>query len=100
MYKWVTRNGFYFEQVLLKTHIGRNVCLSKYIRSLRFLYRFWPIIDDALKKAAVERHVEVRLLASHWNHTRKDMTRYLMSLSAITGATGARIYVVSTGATI
>lgn len=52
-----------------------------------FLYKrpttFWPIIDDALKKAALERGVHVRLLGSHWNHTRPSMPYFLKSLSAL-----------------
>jgi len=52
-----------------------------------FLYskksQFWPVIDDALKKAAVERRVNVKLLASHWNHTRKSMPIYLKSLASL-----------------
>lgn len=51
-----------------------------------FLYsnghHFWPVIDDALREAAVERKVNVRLMASHWNHTRPSMTAFLRSLSA------------------
>ena len=51
-----------------------------------FLYSknnmFWPIIDDALKEAAINRKVSVRLMASHWNHTRKSMPIFLESLAA------------------
>jgi phospholipase D3/4 len=52
-----------------------------------FLYskyrQFWPVIDDALRKAAIERKVNVKLLASHWNHTRLSMPIYLKSLAAL-----------------
>lgn len=52
-----------------------------------FLYKrpteYWPLIDDALRRAAVERKVRVRLLASHWNHTRSSMPLFLKSLSAL-----------------
>uniref|UniRef100_T1J970 PLD phosphodiesterase domain-containing protein n=1 Tax=Strigamia maritima TaxID=126957 RepID=T1J970_STRMM len=44
---------------------------------------FWPVIDDALKKAAIERQVEVKLLASHWNHTDPAMMYYLKSLAVL-----------------
>jgi len=44
---------------------------------------FWPVIDDALKKAAIERQVEVKILASHWNHTRESMPYFLKSLSVL-----------------
>ncbi|CAG0887143.1 unnamed protein product [Cyprideis torosa] len=44
---------------------------------------FWPVIDDALKRAAVDRGVDVRLMASKWNHTRTALTGYLCSLNSI-----------------
>ena len=43
--------------------------------------RYWPVIDDALRSAAFDRQVTVRLLASHWAHTMKDMYAFLCSLS-------------------
>ena len=46
---------------------------------------YWPLIDDALREAAIERKVQVRLLISLWNHTRPDMFYYLRSLSALNG---------------
>ena len=52
-----------------------------------YLYKrpttFWPVIDNALRKAAIERKVHVRLLASHWNHTRASMGLFLKSLSSL-----------------
>jgi len=44
---------------------------------------FWPVIDDALRKAAYDRGVEVKLLASHWAHTRPDIIPFLKSLAAV-----------------
>lgn len=44
--------------------------------------KFWPVIDDALKKAVIERRVRVRLLASKWSHTRKSLFTFLKSLDA------------------
>ncbi|XP_064489373.1 5'-3' exonuclease PLD3-like isoform X2 [Ornithodoros turicata] len=44
---------------------------------------FWPVIDDALRAAAIERGIHVRLLVSKWNHTRPEMERYLSSLAVI-----------------
>ncbi|KAI1286230.1 5'-3' exonuclease PLD3 [Halotydeus destructor] len=46
-------------------------------------FSYWPVIDDRLKMAAIERGVTVRLLASHWEHTRKDMFNFLLSLDAL-----------------
>lgn len=47
--------------------------------------QFWPYIDDALRAAAINRGVKVRLLGSHWNHTRPAMLKYLTSLQDISG---------------
>jgi len=44
---------------------------------------FWPVFDNALRRAAVERGVRVRVLASHWSSTRPDLVRWLRSLAAI-----------------
>ncbi|XP_063850084.1 5'-3' exonuclease PLD3-like isoform X3 [Scylla paramamosain] len=46
--------------------------------------KFWPLIDNALRRAAIERRVRVRLLASHWSHSRPDLPLFLHSLSALT----------------
>ncbi|XP_061173053.1 5'-3' exonuclease PLD3-like [Saccostrea echinata] len=45
--------------------------------------RFWPVIDDAFKRAAFDRGVNVSLLISHWNHTWEDMPKYLKSLAEL-----------------
>ncbi|KAG7167765.1 Phospholipase D3-like [Homarus americanus] len=45
---------------------------------------FWPVIDDSLRAAAMERGVRVRILGSHWTHTRPDMKYYLRSLQDLT----------------
>ena len=42
---------------------------------------FWPVIDDALRRAAIERGVEVKLLLSNWTSTRPQMKDYLKSLT-------------------
>ncbi|XP_066954127.1 5'-3' exonuclease PLD3-like isoform X3 [Macrobrachium rosenbergii] len=47
---------------------------------------FWPVIDDSLRVAALERGVRIRILGSHWNHTRPDMIYYLKSLQDLTSA--------------
>jgi len=53
------------------------------------------VIDDALRKASLERGVRVRMLASLWNHTRHDMIYFLHSLSDVSSAMNADIQVVS-----
>ncbi|XP_076313931.1 5'-3' exonuclease PLD3-like isoform X3 [Tachypleus tridentatus] len=44
---------------------------------------YWPVIDDALRRAAVERRIHVRLLASWWNHTHSSMLYFVQSLAAL-----------------
>ncbi|XP_076658422.1 5'-3' exonuclease PLD3 isoform X1 [Halictus rubicundus] len=48
--------------------------------------RYWPWIDDALRAAAVERKIQVRLLISSWKHSRKSETSFLRSLVELTGS--------------
>ncbi|PSN30440.1 hypothetical protein C0J52_25520 [Blattella germanica] len=45
--------------------------------------RFWPVIDNALRAAAIDNHVKVRLLISYWNHTRAEAQNFLRSLTDI-----------------
>ncbi|KAL9950329.1 hypothetical protein ACROYT_G042815 [Oculina patagonica] len=54
---------------------------------------YWPVIDDALRQAAFDRKVKVRLMASLWNHTRADMKFYLRSLAALNTANYASVQV-------
>lgn len=49
--------------------------------------KFWPVIDNAIRRAVVERGVKVELLMSHWAHTRPAMLRFLASLQDLTGLT-------------
>ncbi|XP_063703810.1 5'-3' exonuclease PLD3-like isoform X2 [Culicoides brevitarsis] len=48
--------------------------------------KFWPVIDDALRKVAIEKNVTVRLLISHWKHSRSDIDYFLHSLQALNEA--------------
>uniref|UniRef100_V9KS85 Phospholipase D3 n=1 Tax=Callorhinchus milii TaxID=7868 RepID=V9KS85_CALMI len=45
--------------------------------------RFWPDIDTALRRAAFDRRVTVRLLVSCWKHTDPIMFPFLKSLAAL-----------------
>jgi len=42
--------------------------------------RFWPEIDDALRKAAIDEGVEIRLLIAKWDHTKNSTYKFLQSL--------------------
>ncbi|XP_025837185.1 phospholipase D3 isoform X3 [Agrilus planipennis] len=45
--------------------------------------KYWPVIDDALRVAAIEHSVKVRLLISLWNHTKSSEDHFLKSLVAL-----------------
>ncbi|XP_048259927.1 5'-3' exonuclease PLD3-like isoform X1 [Haliotis rufescens] len=45
--------------------------------------KFWPIIDDELRYAAINRGVTVRMLGSKWAHTDEDMPTFLRSLLTV-----------------
>ncbi|XP_012270908.1 phospholipase D3 isoform X2 [Orussus abietinus] len=42
--------------------------------------KYWPMIDNALRAAAIERKVNVRLLISWWKHSRSSEDYFLKSL--------------------
>lgn len=48
--------------------------------------KFWPVIDDALKTAALENKVKVKMLISWWNHSRPAENNFLKSLAVISGS--------------
>ncbi|XP_011499625.1 PREDICTED: phospholipase D3-like [Ceratosolen solmsi marchali] len=48
--------------------------------------KYWPIIDNALKSAALERKVNVKLLISKWKHSRKSEDYFLKSLEDLTNS--------------
>ncbi|XP_071810219.1 5'-3' exonuclease PLD3-like [Asterias amurensis] len=48
---------------------------------------YWPVIDDKLRSLAFNRKISVRLLASYWEHSEKEMIGFLRSL-AILNTTG------------
>jgi len=53
--------------------------------------QFWPDIDNALRRAAINRGVSVRLLMSKWDHTRPSMIRYLKSLTSLSGTSSPKV---------
>nr|CAH7728067.1 unnamed protein product [Callosobruchus chinensis] len=48
--------------------------------------RFWPDIDDAIKTAAIEHKVKVKMLISWWNHSRPAEDNFLRSLASVNNA--------------
>lgn len=65
-----------------------NIAVMDYFPTTLYTRKphFWPVIDDAIRKAAIERGVEVRMLISHWDHTRPNIKNYLKSLQDLSGA--------------
>lgn len=48
--------------------------------------RYWPVLNDALLAAAINNKVNVRILMSSWNHTRKAEILFLRSLLDVSGS--------------
>ncbi|XP_072819961.1 5'-3' exonuclease PLD4 isoform X2 [Vicugna pacos] len=59
--------------------------VMEYFPTTRFRHptRYWPVLDTALRAAAIGRHVRVRLLVSCWLNTDPSMFPYLRSLQAL-----------------
>ncbi|NWH42063.1 PLD3 Phospholipase, partial [Chloropsis hardwickii] len=62
-----------------------DVAVMSYLPGTEFSRpeRFWPAIDDRLRRAVVERGVRLRLLAGCWRHSRAAMFPFLKSLAAV-----------------
>lgn len=62
-----------------------------------FPKRYWPVIDNALRVAAVENRVTIKLLISWWNHSRPAEDFFLRSIEALSDSyDGVDIQVVIT----
>ncbi|KAL3275134.1 hypothetical protein HHI36_019904 [Cryptolaemus montrouzieri] len=48
--------------------------------------KFWPIIDDAIKSAAIDRKIKIKMLISYWNNSRPSEDNFLRSLTSIEGS--------------
>ncbi|KFR07092.1 Phospholipase D3, partial [Nipponia nippon] len=62
-----------------------DIAVMSYLPTTEFSHpqRFWPAIDNQLRKAIFERQVNVRLLAGCWRHSQVTMFPFLKSLAAI-----------------
>lgn len=58
------------------------ISVMDYFPTMEFSFpkRYWPDIDDHLRKAVYERHVHVKLLISCWHSTDPSMFPFLRSL--------------------
>ncbi|XP_069631164.1 5'-3' exonuclease PLD3-like [Haliaeetus albicilla] len=63
-----------------------DVTVMSYLPTTEFSHpqRFWPAIDNQLRKAVFECQVKVRLLAGCWQHSQVTMFPFLKSLAAVT----------------
>ncbi|XP_069763784.1 5'-3' exonuclease PLD3 [Narcine bancroftii] len=61
------------------------VAVMNYIplKMFSFPRRYWPAIDDHLRRAAFERKLKVRLLVSCWHYSDPTMFPFLHSLAAL-----------------
>lgn len=48
--------------------------------------RYWPFIDDAIRKAAIENKVSVKMLISLWHSSRPSEDYFLKSLTSLTSS--------------
>uniref|UniRef100_A0A8V5GQM1 5'-3' exonuclease PLD3 n=1 Tax=Melopsittacus undulatus TaxID=13146 RepID=A0A8V5GQM1_MELUD len=62
-----------------------DVAVMSFLPTTEFSHpqRFWPVIDNALRRAVVERRVRVRLLLGCWRHSQTTMFPFLKSLAAV-----------------
>lgn len=61
------------------------ISVMNYSPTTEFIYprKFWPRIDNALRRAAFERNVRVRFLFSDWSHVKEEELVWYNSLNAI-----------------
>ncbi|XP_050784509.1 5'-3' exonuclease PLD3 isoform X2 [Gopherus flavomarginatus] len=62
-----------------------HIAVMSYLPTMEFSHprRYWPTIDNHLRKAAYERQVHIRLLISCWEHSKPAMFPFLKSLAAM-----------------
>ena len=63
--------------------------MTEYIKVFNFLtvkvhhnfLRYWSTIDDALRRVAFDKGIQVKLLTSKWSHTSGQQTAFIESLN-------------------
>ncbi|XP_020027616.2 5'-3' exonuclease PLD4 isoform X3 [Castor canadensis] len=78
--------------------------VMEYFPTTRFTHpaRYWPVLDNALRAAAFNRGVHVRLLVSCWLNTDPTMFPYLRSLQALSNPSAGisvdvKVFIVPVG---
>ncbi|XP_030307847.1 phospholipase D4 isoform X2 [Calypte anna] len=71
--------------IIRDAHKFVYVSVMEYFPTSRFTHpeRYWPAIDNALRRAAFNYRVHIRLLVSCWTHSDPAMLHYLRSLRAL-----------------
>lgn len=48
--------------------------------------KYWPIIDNALRSAAIDKKITIRLLISYWKHSKISENNFIKSLVDLTNS--------------
>uniref|UniRef100_A0A182R1C7 PLD phosphodiesterase domain-containing protein n=1 Tax=Anopheles farauti TaxID=69004 RepID=A0A182R1C7_9DIPT len=85
---WRTDDLFAILDVIGKANRFVHISVMDYFPLTLYtrITQYWPYIDDALRKAAIERKVSLRLLISLWDHSRPSEEYFLHSLEALSSA--------------
>ncbi|XP_013038556.3 5'-3' exonuclease PLD4 isoform X1 [Anser cygnoides] len=80
-----THDLFAIISVISAAHKFVYISVMEYFPTSRFVHpkRYWPTIDNALRRVAFNYRVQIRLLVSCWTHSDPAMLHYLRSLSAL-----------------
>lgn len=65
-----------------------NIAVMDYIPLMMYSKNktYWPLIDDALRAAAIDRKIKIKLLISWWKHSNPTEDYFLRSLQSLSHA--------------
>ncbi|XP_005179157.1 5'-3' exonuclease PLD3 [Musca domestica] len=65
-----------------------NIAVMDYIPMMIYSKdkTYWPVIDDALRSAAIDRKIKIKLLISWWKHSNPSEDNFLRSLQSLSQA--------------
>nr|CAH0106034.1 unnamed protein product [Daphnia galeata] len=68
-----------------QAHQYINIAVMDYIPAMLYTphHQYWPVIDNQLRRLAIDNGIKIRLLVSHWKHTTPAMAPFLKSLADI-----------------
>ena len=76
----IVSSPFPFHVTLSHIHNYQLLCAVMYLGSV---YRYWSLIDEAIREAVVLRGVRVRLLISIWKQTHPLTLNFVTSLKSL-----------------